>query len=398
MQARFPPPRMFDSAAGVGLTPRTLPGNVREISFAQPRRDFAAYPSGFLDNVPVTTNPLYEAPRVRPTEWTEEVNRNLAAMGERPMDGTGKFTESDTHILIGDKRGGLNSELEAILKKYNETKVEVAKKGHVMESVVEGSDKLSESEGFKVTKKEVIDGYTITLKESPKHPKVKLISYFKGEGIGHDIILIKKDFDKVYEYYNPTGAEFRTLPTPIRNFVSGFGLLELVHRHQHQGPAPICSRVAVHRACFGDLNNDQYDEMLKQRAAEIGIPIDDYIWEETKKMLLKLGKGLSRGGIAVKLVKNKDKTFSIADMSDKILETVSTKAEAEAALTKWYKHDPTKVIHRPTNKTGIDWMARIGQGKLKFVKKYLKGQGLPATKKNVEKICNIMDVEGVVFE
>lgn len=39
-----------------------------------------------------------------------------------------------------------------------------------------------------------------------------------------------------------------------------------------------------------------------------------------------------------------------------------------------------------------------GQGKLKFVKKYLKGQGLKATKKNVEKICNIMDVEGVVFE
>jgi hypothetical protein len=39
-----------------------------------------------------------------------------------------------------------------------------------------------------------------------------------------------------------------------------------------------------------------------------------------------------------------------------------------------------------------------GEGKLKFVKKYLKGQGIPATKKNVSKICNIMDVEGVVFE
>ena len=40
-----------------------------------------------------------------------------------------------------------------------------------------------------------------------------------------------------------------------------------------------------------------------------------------------------------------------------------------------------------------------GSGKkVKFAKKYLKGQGLPATKKNVEKICNIMDVEGVVFD
>ena len=38
------------------------------------------------------------------------------------------------------------------------------------------------------------------------------------------------------------------------------------------------------------------------------------------------------------------------------------------------------------------------KGKVQFVKKYLKGQGLPATKKNVDKICNIMDVEGVVFE
>jgi hypothetical protein len=42
--------------------------------------------------------------------------------------------------------------------------------------------------------------------------------------------------------------------------------------------------------------------------------------------------------------------------------------------------------------------SRTGQGKLKFIKKYLRGQGLPATKKNVAKICNIMDVEGVVFE
>ena len=39
-----------------------------------------------------------------------------------------------------------------------------------------------------------------------------------------------------------------------------------------------------------------------------------------------------------------------------------------------------------------------GEGKVKFVKKYLKGQGLPATKKNVAKICDIMDTEGIVFE
>ena len=52
-----------------------------------------------------------------------------------------------------------------------------------------------------------------------------------------------------------------------------------------------------------------------------------------------------------------------------------------------------------TERTGYaPQQARTGQGKLKFIKKYLKGQGLPATKKNVQKICNIMDVEGVLFE
>jgi hypothetical protein len=48
----------------------------------------------------------------------------------------------------------------------------------------------------------------------------------------------------------------------------------------------------------------------------------------------------------------------------------------------------------PLNPAGVG----LGLGKLKFIKKYLRGQGLKATKKNVDKICNIMDVEGVVFE
>ena len=39
-----------------------------------------------------------------------------------------------------------------------------------------------------------------------------------------------------------------------------------------------------------------------------------------------------------------------------------------------------------------------GGSKLKFVKKYLKGCGMKATKKNVSKILDAMDCEGVVFE
>jgi hypothetical protein len=43
-------------------------------------------------------------------------------------------------------------------------------------------------------------------------------------------------------------------------------------------------------------------------------------------------------------------------------------------------------------------MPKSSEDKIQFVKKYLKGQGLPATKKNVAKICDIMNVEGIVFE
>ena len=39
-----------------------------------------------------------------------------------------------------------------------------------------------------------------------------------------------------------------------------------------------------------------------------------------------------------------------------------------------------------------------GQGRLKFAKKYLKGQGLPHSRKECEKLCSVMDAEGVVFE
>jgi len=60
-----------------------------------------------------------------------------------------------------------------------------------------------------------------------------------------------------------------------------------------------------------------------------------------------------------------------------------------------------EALHPLTNepiRSVTEYNANVGEGKLKFVKKYLKGQGIPATKKNVSKICNIMDVEGVVFE
>jgi multidrug efflux pump subunit AcrA (membrane-fusion protein) len=36
--------------------------------------------------------------------------------------------------------------------------------------------------------------------------------------------------------------------------------------------------------------------------------------------------------------------------------------------------------------------------KVRFVKKYLKGQGIHATKHNVDTICNVMDAEGIVFD
>jgi hypothetical protein len=63
--------------------------------------------------------------------------------------------------------------------------------------------------------------------------------------------------------------------------------------------------------------------------------------------------------------------------------------------TTWKKPEPVPGQQLRRRNTIV---VSSGQGKLKFVKKYLKGQGIRATKKNIDKICNIMDVEGVVFE
>jgi len=52
---------------------------------------------------------------------------------------------------------------------------------------------------------------------------------------------------------------------------------------------------------------------------------------------------------------------------------------------------PKRVVAPPA-------MPPRSDGKGKFIRRYLKGQGLPATKKNIDRICNIMDVEGIVYE
>jgi hypothetical protein len=79
-------------------------------------------------------------------------------------------------------------------------------------------------------------------------------------------------------------------------------------------------------------------------------------------------------------------------------------AAAQAAAVQPLGPNPfTYVESRPNRNPPVEFppvpvKKPTGQGKLKFVKKYLKGQGIRATKKNIDKICNIMDVEGVVFE
>jgi hypothetical protein len=50
------------------------------------------------------------------------------------------------------------------------------------------------------------------------------------------------------------------------------------------------------------------------------------------------------------------------------------------------------------NKIASEMGLMKGEGKLKFAKKYLKGQGLPHSRKECEKLCSVMDAEGVVFE
>jgi hypothetical protein len=59
---------------------------------------------------------------------------------------------------------------------------------------------------------------------------------------------------------------------------------------------------------------------------------------------------------------------------------------------------PLQILSPPPTGQGKQILIGDELKKIRFAKKYLKGQGLPASKKNVEKICNIMDVEGVVFD
>ena len=44
-----------------------------------------------------------------------------------------------------------------------------------------------------------------------------------------------------------------------------------------------------------------------------------------------------------------------------------------------------------------DMCKQIKKKKVRFVKKYLKGQGLDVTPRNIKSVMNAMDSEGIVF-
>ena len=184
---------------------------------------------------------------------------------------------------------GIMGEIAAINPRFPKQRIERLK-----EKVVEGSDTLAAKQGFMVTQSEKHGPFNITVKESSAHPKVKIIRYVEGEGVGHDVIL-RNTGTYVYEFYNPNGEAIHRLPLPVQKFIFSFGTInQELGRPDHQGVGPICTRESIKRACYSDLTNEQYNKLLVKQAAESGMPVDDYIWKWTRDELRRIGAGKPR--------------------------------------------------------------------------------------------------------
>jgi hypothetical protein len=194
---------------------------------------------------------------------------------------------------LAEFEGGVHPEVQGIMGEIAGLVLPKAKVGRLKQKVVEGSDELAAKQGFAVTRDEKHGPFNITVKESPAHPKVKIIRYVEGEGVGHDIIL-RNTGPYAEEFYNPNGEAIHRLPRPVQEFIRSFGIVSQVDVKEHQGVGPICTRASIKRACHSDLTNKQYNELLVKQAAESNMPVDDYIWEWTKKELKRIGASKPR--------------------------------------------------------------------------------------------------------
>jgi hypothetical protein len=90
---------------------------------------------------------------------------------------------------------------------------------------------------------------------------------------------------------------------------------------------------------LGHMSQEQY-ELDKQQDTELLNRHRMQLATAKESLAVEEAKGKVKGGIAVKLNKNSDGSYSVSDMKGKVLESGLNKQEAEKALTKWYKYQP----------------------------------------------------------
>jgi len=171
----------------------------------------------------------------------------------------------------------------------------------------------------------------------------------------------------------------------------------------HQCSSSLCKSFAKIRATYPNLTNEQYNQELKQTAQQIAnnpnfnvittaLPIYE---RDEDNFITKKG-------------------YVTPTDPKQILGIYSRNIPPAIPEQGLYAHRPGDVyaaqlvaekVQEPLISNPQEIIPFIGQGnpqktkkELAFLKRYLKGQGIPATKKNINKICNIMDVEGVLFE
>ena len=126
------------------------------------------------------------------------------------------------------------------------------------------------------------------------------------------------------------------------------------------------------------------------------------------------GKGKKRGGMTPEEIRAKRALMTQQHRSNIKHQNELEMARAEEARRQAFgQHlsattlpdtiipaQPPKIPERKSTGKGTHILIgdNVTPKKISFVKKYLKGQGLPVTDKNVHKVCNIMDTVGVVFE
>ena len=263
---------------------------------------------------------------------------------------------------------------------------------------------------------------------------------------GHVGVLIRNLTNPIsYTWYDSHGLGWRDPRSyfyrsrDILNRIVGDAEVDFNGR-EHQCNTLLCQSFAKIRATYPNLTNEQYDQELKRTARRIADDPDFYISAafpvmrspllgQVPRRLPELSNQNIRDTMrahsqdvapvipviprqnyhesgdvyAAPLVAQKVEQDLIMNPYEPVLFSSARvrppppQAPAPAPAREWPLGRAPAIRAPALQATGPAGVG-LGLGKLKFIKKYLKGQGIKATKKNVEKICNIMDVEGVLFE